>query len=256
MNDSMPTSRRAAPANSNPTGEFPAGAVGEFPANGLNTLSTEVRRFGVDEVLVGAAVIVTNDRTGVRLRGGVHSDVWPETVNVSAARPATARGEAIQSLRAGALFTNWFATTLSAPPSSVNEVSGDDARAAIRSARAARRSDSDDPPERGVVRTEVLSPSTAPAAFPSASVTRFAVASAASDSRRTIDVAVTELGVVSVARWRPMMSAMREGLTSILPRSSVALSSTAPVLSPEPSPVCELSGEGSPSAVAIAMPCP
>ncbi len=92
MNDSMPTSRRAAPANSNPTGEFPAGAVGEFPANGLNTLSTEVRRFGFDEVVVGAAFIVTKKRTGVRMRGGVHSDVWPETVNVSAARPATACG--------------------------------------------------------------------------------------------------------------------------------------------------------------------
>ena len=114
-----------------------------------------------------------------------------------------------------------------------------------RRRRAARRSASeDDPPEREVVGCVVLSPLVvAPAAFCIASVTRLAASSAASLSRLTIEVAVTELGVVSVARWRPMMSARWPGFTAILPTSSVRLSFTLAVLLPEPSPVCELSCE-------------
>ena len=64
----------------------------------------------------------------------------------------------------------------------------------------------------------------APAAFCSTSVARLTDSSAESDSRLTIDVAVTEVGVVSVALWRPVTSAMPDGLTAILPTSSGALS--------------------------------
>ena len=174
-------------------------------------------------------------------------------------RPSAATGgDASQSLMAGALLTNPFATTFWSASLSVDEGSGSVVRAARRSARAARRSaGEDDPPEREVVSCVVLSPLVvAPAAFCITSVTRLTASSAASDSRLTIDVAVTEVGVVSVARWRPVTSAMPDGLTAILPTSSGALSFTVAVLSPEPSPVCELSDGASPSAVATAMPCP
>ena len=176
---------------------------------------------------------------------------------MSAARPAATRGDASHSLTAGALLTNSFAMTLLvlvAP--SVNEAPGDDVRSAMRSARAARRSDSeDDPLEREVVSDEVLWPPIASAAFCIASATRFAVASAASDSRRTIDVAVTELGVASVARWRPMTSAVRECLTSILPSPPESLSFAVPVLAPFWSSLCEPpSCEACPSGLRSQLP--
>jgi aldehyde dehydrogenase (NAD+) len=88
-----------------------------------------------------------------------------------------------------------------------------------------------------------------------AATTRFAVASAASDSRRTIDVAVTELGVASVARWRPMTSAVRECLTSILPSPPESLSFAVPVLAPFWSSLCEPpSCEACPSGLRSQLP--
>jgi hypothetical protein len=77
-----------------------------------------------------------------------------------------------------------------------------------------------------------LSPLVAVAPFCTVSATRFAVASAASATRWTIDVAVTELGEVSLARWRPTMSAMGECLTAILPSPPEPPAFGVPVLAP------------------------
>ena len=91
-----------------------------------------------------------------------------------------------------------------------------------------------------VERTTVLSAS---AAFSMASVTRFA----ASDKRLTIELAVFEFGVVSSARWRPMMSDSRGSLKSILPGPLDSLSLTTVA----PPPPCVLAGRRSARVVSL-----
>src|SRR6188472_1111684 len=93
--ESTPIWRRAAPKSIQGSGVSGVGVFGEFPANGLNTSpSTVARRFGARTV-----VDVVVEPCPVRKRGGVHSDVWVETVDaVSPTRPATARGDASHCL--------------------------------------------------------------------------------------------------------------------------------------------------------------
>ena len=89
------------------------------------------------------------------MRGGVHSDDWVETGGAVSAAARPTRGDASQSLMAGALLTDPFATTLSVSASlSVGEGSGSVVRAARRSAR--RLACDDDSPELEVVSWRVL----------------------------------------------------------------------------------------------------